>query len=145
MPFVSVTRLRVRAIRFLPAFFGRTMRTRNQVAAAPGYIDGSLMPDRRWTFWTLTLWDNVESMRAYMTSGAHRAAMPKLMDWCDEASIVHWDQAEAVLPSWSTAEMRMRKDGRPSKVRHPSKDHLAMTFATPSGSTGTSIRPRTRA
>src|SRR4051812_9245401 len=128
MPFVSVTRLRVRAIRFLPAFFLHTTRTGKQVAAAPGFIDGSLLPDRRWTFWTLTLWDSKESMRSYMTSGAHRAAMPKLMHWCDEASIAHWDQSDVALPSWTNAERRMRGEGRPSKVLHPSVDHLAMTF-----------------
>lgn len=142
MPFVSVTRLRVRALRFLPAFFLHTMRTRSQVAAAPGFLAGSLLPDRRWTFWTLTLWDNKDSMRAYMTSGAHRIAMPKLMDWCDEASVVHWDEAIAVLPTWVEAEARMRGEGRPSKVRHPSADHAAMTFAPPSSTAGASIAPR---
>jgi hypothetical protein len=87
--------------------------------------------DRRWAFWTLSVWDGQDSMRAYMTSGAHRAAMPKLLEWCDEASVVHWEQAEAGLPSWIEAEQRMRQDGRPSKVKHPSPDHQALAFAPP--------------
>ncbi|WP_116090757.1 DUF3291 domain-containing protein [Sphingomonas crusticola] len=128
MPFVSVTRLRIRALRFLPAFFVQTMRTRSQVAAAPGFLDGGLLPDRQWTFWTLTLWDSAESMRSYITTGAHRIAMPKLMEWCDEASVAHWDQGAAILPGWADAEARMRSEGRPSKVRHPSPDHAAMTL-----------------
>lgn len=129
MPFVSVTRLRVRALRFLPGFALHAVRTRQQVAAADGFGAGSLLPDRRFTFWTLTLWDSAEDMRAYMTAGAHRVAMPRLMRWCDEASVVHWDQAEASLPSWAEAETRMRGEGRPSKLLHPTADHLAMTFA----------------
>jgi heme-degrading monooxygenase HmoA len=142
MPFVSVTRLRVRALRFLPAFFLQAMRTRSQVAAAPGFLAGSLLPDRRWTFWTLTLWDDAASMRAYMTAGAHRIAMPKLMHWCDEASVVHWDQAVAALPTWPEAKARMRSEGRPSKVRHPTADHLAMTFAPARTSNATPITPK---
>ena len=130
MAFVSVTRLRIRSLRFLPAFFLYTLRTQRQVQRAPGFHGGSLLPDRRWTFWTLTLWDDQPAMRAYMTSGDHRVAMPKLLHWCDEASVAHWDEATA-LPDWQTATDRMRADGRPSKVLHPSPDHGSMTFAPP--------------
>ena len=130
MAFVSVTRLRIRSLRFLPAFFLHTLRTQRQVQRAPGFHGGSLLPDRRWTFWTLTLWDGQAAMRAYMTTGDHRVAMPKLLHWCDEASVVHWDGA-AALPDWQVATDRMRTEGRPSKVLHPSADHRAMTFAAP--------------
>jgi hypothetical protein len=44
--------------------------------------------------------------------------MPKLLDWCDEASLVDWKQGS--LPDWSEAEARMRNSGRTSRVRHPS-------------------------
>jgi hypothetical protein len=143
MPFVSVTRLRIRALRFLPGFLIQTVRTRSQVAAAPGFLTGALLPDRRWTFWTLTLWDSAESMRAYITTGAHRTAMPQLMHWCDEASVAHWNQADAILPGWTEAEARMRREGRPSKVRHPSADHPGMTFARARTSRATPITPAT--
>jgi hypothetical protein len=56
----------------------------------------------------MTAWDNQESMRHYMTAGSHKEAMPRLLDWCDEASVVHWDQTQAVLPSWTEADQRMR-------------------------------------
>ena len=131
MPFVSVTRLRLRSIRFLPAFAVHTLRSLRQVRGSAGFRGGSLLPDRRWTFWTLTVWDDRDAMRAYMTAGAHRTAMPKLLDWCDEASVVHWDTATPDLPDWPDADARMRLKGRPSKVRRPSADHQPMTFAKP--------------
>ena len=131
MPFVSVTRLRLRSIRFLPAFAVHTLRSLRQVRGSAGFRGGSLLPDRRWTFWTLTVWDDRDAMRAYMTAGAHRTAMPKLLDWCDEASVVHWDAATPDLPGWPDADARMRVEGRPSKVHRPSADHQPMTFATP--------------
>ena len=144
MPFISVTRLKLRSWRFLPLFVPHALRTQRQVEQAPGFRAGSLLPGRGWTFWTLTSWDDAEAMRAYMLNGAHRTAMPKLSAWCDEASVVHWETDEAGLPDWHQAEARMRSDGRPSKVRHPSPDHQAMTFAPPRGFTGTLLRARRR-
>ncbi|MDT8758108.1 DUF3291 domain-containing protein [Sphingomonas psychrotolerans] len=141
MPFVSVTRLRIRSWRFLPLFLLHAARTERQARAATGFRAGSLLPDRHRTFWTLTIWDRAEDMRAYVRSGAHKRAMPKLMHWCDEASIVHWEQAGADMPGWPEADARMRVEGRPSKVRNPTADHLAMTYAPPRSGTGAPILP----
>lgn len=131
MPFISVTRLRVRSLRFLPGFAFYAIRSRNQVRSAAGFQDGSLLAEWSFTFWTMTAWDSEESMRRYMTSGAHKKAMPKLMDWCDEASVVHWEQTETGLPSWAEADRRMRANGRASKVRNPSPQHATLSYQAP--------------
>jgi hypothetical protein len=131
MPFISVTRLRLRSMRFVPSFFLHAVPSLRQARAAPGFCDGSLLADRSWTFWTLTLWDEQASMRAYMTSGDHRTAMPRLAGWCDEASVVHWDQEHGDLPSWTEADRRMRAEGRPSKIRNPSPHHADLSFSAP--------------
>ena len=141
MPFVSLTRLRVRSIRFLPLFALYAFRTQRQVQAAPGFRDGGLLPDRHWTFWTLTAWNTQEDMRRYMVSGAHKAAMPKLMHWCDEASVAHWEQPEGALPTWEEADARMRSTGRPSKVRHPGPHHADLTYESPRTTGSARIRP----
>src|SRR5271165_5459235 len=117
MSFISLTRLRIRSFRFLLSFALHTLRSSKQVKRAPGFLTGALLPDRSWTFWTMTAWENQESMRQYMVSGAHKTAMSHLQEWCDEASVAHWTQPEAALPSWEEADARMRKDGRPSKVK----------------------------
>jgi hypothetical protein len=83
--FVSLTRLRVRSIRFLPLFALYTFRATKQVKKAPGFQTGALLNDRSSTFWTMTAWDTQESMRQFMTTGAHKKAMPRLLHWCDEA------------------------------------------------------------
>ena len=54
MLFISITRLRIRSIRLLPAFALYTLRSRNQVRHAPGFQGGSLLIERAWTFWTMT-------------------------------------------------------------------------------------------
>ncbi len=64
-------------------------------------------------------------MRAYMISGAHRIAMPKLPDWCDEAATAHWEQSDALLPDWPAALRMLIEKGRLAKVHHPSAAHRA--------------------
>jgi hypothetical protein len=118
------------------------LKSQKQVQTAKGFRGGSLLPDRQWTFWTLTVWDSEADMRAYMTAGDHLRAMPKLVDWCDEASVVHWTQPEDALPSWQVASDRMRRDGRPSKIRHPAASHGAMAFAEPRTTTAAPIAVR---
>ncbi|RYY14643.1 DUF3291 domain-containing protein [Methylobacterium sp. WL6] len=142
MAFVSITRLRIRSWRFMPPFVVDTLRSLSQTKAAPGLIGGSLLADRKRTFWTLTLWTDQSDMRRYMISGAHRKAMPKLLDWCDEASVVHWTQEAEDIPTWNEAAERMRSEGRVSKVHHPSPQHRDLSFATPRTAGAVAITPR---
>lgn len=145
MAFVSVTRLRIRSWRFMPGFVVDTKRSLSQTRDAVGFLHGSLLADRKRTFWTLTVWADQADMRAFMTSGAHRQAMPKLLEWCDEASLVHWTQGDDAVPSWNAASDRMRTEGRPSKVRHPSPRHGDLSYAEPWTRGALPIRRRTDA
>ncbi len=142
MVFVSVTRLRIRRLGFMPAFVVHTIRSSAQLKRAEGFVGGSLLADRRRAFWTLTLWRDEADMRRYMTNGAHRVAMPKLMEWCDEASVAHWTQDVADPPTWQDADARMRTEGRPSKVRHPSLFHRELRYDAPRTAGAVPIRPR---
>jgi hypothetical protein len=142
MAFVSVTRLRIRSLRFMPHFGLLLLGTRRQVTAAPGFQRGSLLADRQLVFWTLTVWDSAQAMRDYMLAGAHRAAMPRLVNWCDEASVVHWDMEGETLPSWPEADRLMRETGRASKVRHPSPRHANLSYLAPRFAAAVPIAPR---
>lgn len=141
MGFVSVTRLRLRSAWFLPRFAWHALGSVRQCRQAHGFLGGSLLPDRKLTFWTMTLWRDQAAMRAYMAGGAHLQAMPKLLDWCDEASVVHWTQDGDAPPGWDEADRRMRTQGRASKVRHPSAVHASLSFAAPRTTAAGPIRP----
>ncbi len=136
MPIVSVTRARVRAIWLVLPFGLATSGVIRQVGRAEGFISGALLPDRRLTFWTMTAWRDEDAMRAFVTADPHRKAMPKFAEWCDEASVVNWEQTGSSLPAWSVVDEHMRRDGRPLRLRQPSADHGAMTFAPPRPSGG---------
>lgn len=73
----------------------------------------------------MTAWRDEAAMSAYRIAPPHLHAMPKLLDWCDEAAVVHWHQESAALPDWQIAERRMAGSGRLSKVNHPSADQQA--------------------
>jgi hypothetical protein len=87
--------------------------------------------DRKKTFWTATIWTTEAAMKKFMLAGAHRDAMPKLLNWCDEAALVHWTQEGSELPTWSEACRRLQSEDRRSKVNHPSAAHLAYEFPEP--------------
>jgi hypothetical protein len=90
----------------------------------------------------MTAWDSQESMRRFMTTASHRTAMPYLLDWRDEASVVHWDRPEASLPSWLEADKRMREGGRTSRVRNPSPRHAGWNYRPPRIAAGGLIAPK---
>ena len=140
MVFVSLTRLRIRSVRFLPLFAWHALRSQRQVQRAEGFLNGALLPDRQSTFWTMTAWDSRESILRYMTAGDHKKAMSHLMEWCDEASVAHWEQEDAVLPSWEEADRRMRAEGRASKVRKPSAQHAGLEYREPRTTRGGVIK-----
>ena len=131
MPVVSITRLRVRSWRYLPPFFITTLRVLRQAGRAEGNLRIALLKDSRNTFWTSTSWQSPESMKAFMHAAPHEPAMRRLLEWCDEASLVHWPQDDPELPDWAEAHRRLESEGRPSKVHHPSAAHTAHRFPLP--------------
>ena len=127
MAFNSITRLRLRSLFTLAAFARETRAIAAQAAAAPGFLSGAVLAEGRLVFWTRTAWADEESMKAFRESGAHRASMPKLIEWCDEASVAHW-QGEPE-PDWDAIYARMVGEGRPSRVKRPTKAHQERRFA----------------
>jgi hypothetical protein len=131
MPFVSVTRLRVRALRFMPPFMVYALRSSQQARRSAGFLGGALMRDNWKAFWTVTVWRDAKAMEAYRIAGIHRVAMPKLLNWCDEASLTHWTQDSGDIPAWPEAHRRMLAEGRPSKVNNPSPAQRALEIPEP--------------
>ena len=128
--FVSVTRLRVRKVRYLPGFAYYTIRSYFQARKAKGNLLTAIARDEGLVFWTKTAWESELAMRNFRNSGEHRTIMPKLATWCDEATYVHWLQDSRYLPSWPEACTRLIEEGTVSKVHFPSSNHPGRTFSS---------------
>ncbi len=131
MAIVSITRLRVRSPRYLIPFLFYAVRSARQAKKSPGNVAMSLLRDSNRTFWTSTVWTTESAMKDYMLAGAHRQAMRKLLEWCDEASLVHWEQQDVRLPDWTEAHHKLQREGRLSKVNHPSPAHESFQIRPP--------------
>ena len=99
-------------------------RQKRKASAALARIPLYAVPLRR-TFWTVTVWETEDAMRAFRASGDHRLVMPKLQDWCDEAAVGHWEQPDAAIPAADEVLRRMQTVGRPLRLRHPTPAHAA--------------------
>ena len=78
MPFVSITRLRVRRWRYLPQFLFQSFRAARQAKRAAGSLAVSVLRDADRAFWTRTVWRDEAAMRSFMQSGVHRRIMARL-------------------------------------------------------------------
>jgi len=129
--FASVTRVRVRSVRYLPAFVWQIFLSQRQVMRAPGFCGGRLLADAGRTFWTLTVWESDQAMKAFRGSAAHAKVMPRLAEWCDEAANAHWTASADTVPLWPEAHKHLTEEGRLSPVAHPSPGHEARAFPKP--------------
>lgn len=119
MAFNSITRLKLRSVFTLAAFARETRVITEQARTAPGFLGGGVLAEGWMVFWTRTSWDTEAAMKAFRDTGAHRESMPKLLDWCDEAWVAHWEgETER---DWQVIYERLVREGRKSKVRNPSK------------------------
>jgi hypothetical protein len=123
MAFITVTRLRLSSVWYLPRFVWLTVQVQSQARRAPGFLSAGYLRDHNLAFWTKTAWEDEFSMRAFKLSGAHLRAIPALKEMCDEASGVSWSQDS--LPSWQEAHVRLQESARYVFVQHPSDNQKA--------------------
>ncbi len=57
--------------------------------------------------------------------------MPKLYEWCDEATYSHWEQEGEAAPDLKTAFDRLVTKGVVSRLKFPSENHATLTFPAP--------------
>ena len=127
MAFNSITRLRLRKLSTLPAFMREASAANAQARASAGFLGGAVLIEGRLVAWTRTAWESEAAMKAFRDSGAHREMMPKLVDWCDEAAVAHWEgEAER---DWQAIHARFARELRLSKVRRPTAAHSAKQIA----------------
>lgn len=121
---VSITRLRVRSIWFLPLFALHAMRSATQAMKSEGIVNFETRVEDPFTHWTKTVWKDEPAMKSFRNSGAHQLAMRILSEICSEASYTRWQQETPEVPNWEQAHKAMLTQGKLSKLKNPSTFHL---------------------
>jgi hypothetical protein len=72
--------------------------------------------------------------------------MPMIQKWCNEAAILHWEQADESLPDIQEIYQRMKTEGKFTRLLNPSPAHLERKISKPvvSNATALPLRPRTK-
>jgi len=144
MPVISVTRLKLRSLWFLPQFLWISNFINRQIVKASGFHRGRVFVDKGLTFWTTTAWNDEAGMQGFRDSGAHKRAMSRLPKWCSEGTSVHWNQDHDQLPDWNAAYDRILKNVRVTYVKAPSDRHKEKRFpaSRPSSKVRQELLPR---
>ena len=99
-----------------------------ELKSSSGLLNGKELIDKKLTFWTITIWEDEESMKRFRGSLSHRNAMQQLPKWCNEASYHHWVQEDNECPNWTTVSDKLFSEGKLSKVRNPSNAQITNQF-----------------
>ena len=126
----SLTRLRLRGIRFLPAFLWISWRCMAQGRSDGQMVYGAVLCELPWTFITVSVWTEKRAMLRYVGTGAHLDAMQRLREWCSEAGVTHFELDDMILPPVSEMMDRLRR-GKVSHVLHPSPYHESASWPDP--------------
>ncbi len=128
---VVVTRLRLADRSFLDDFFAAAVGLFEQAKGSPGLLDADVLAEANDTWSSCTVWQDRETMSAYVTTDPHHATMSRLDDWCDQNSFVDWEQTVNTLPDWPTAHRRLVAEEHSATLAHASPDNTSLRFPPP--------------
>lgn len=103
--------LPLNTFRAMPRFFKYTLQIRRQLSDSEGLIGYSLdtnVPGRE--FWTLSVWEDEESLTRFVMRNPHVRVMADLMPHMGQTEFVRWNiNGSSVPPDWEEAKGRMRE------------------------------------
>ena len=99
--FVSVTQLKLKSLfKFLP-FMRMNIKVVEQLKKAPGLVKQDMRASNPYTYWTLTVWEDKESMMRFRNTGPHLEAMKKINTIAKKAKAGNWESD--TVPTWKEA------------------------------------------
>lgn len=131
MPFIVVTRLRLRDPAFFDDFFAGAVAAFEQATAAEGNLGADVLAEPNNIYWTRTVWQGRDPMGRFVGSDPHLSIMDHLDEWCDEATFVDWEQASAELPDWQDGYERLVSGGHVASLTHGTDAHRTRDFPAP--------------
>jgi hypothetical protein len=131
MPVIVVTRLRLKDPVFFDEFFASAVAVVEQAQNSAGNLGADVLAEANNTYWTRTAWQERELMNAFVGSEPHLHTMSRIDDWCDEATFVDWEQADADLPDWQDSYGRLVASGQAADLTGATEAHHTRDFPAP--------------
>ncbi len=126
-----LSRLPLATFRAMPKFFRFVFGIRSQLADSEGLIGYSLdaHPLAK-EFWTLSVWEDRESLWHFVQRMPHSQAMQDLLPHMKETEFFHFEVAgSSVPPDWQETKRRMREQGTEAPARETGAGFMAVTRA----------------
>lgn len=144
---LTVTRLRPRWTRplVLARFLRLSLKNARAAQASSGFVGGALWVDARLTFWTVTLWQDEASMRAYARGPVHIGAMQHLRSYQNaysEAAFASGPSPVPQLPTKAESYAFLTAQATFYNLPHPSADHAARRVRPPDVRSVQRLEPR---
>lgn len=147
MPVLSITRLKLKSRNpvGLGFFLWHTMQSARQAEVTPGFLGGKLLRDADLTFWTVTLWRDHDTTRAFRDKGAHLRVLRsmKMFDrYCSEAAVLTIKHPTGIVPDVQELHLRLQQEGRYYTLSQPTQDHQNHTLRPPRILGSSLLRPK---
>jgi hypothetical protein len=104
-----LTYLPLKHYRMVPKFFWLSFETQRQLRTSKGLIGYSLDTQTlRLRFWTLSVWENQQSLTDFVRQAPHGRIMQTLAPHMGKTQFVQWNvTAQDISPDWRDARARM--------------------------------------
>jgi hypothetical protein len=106
-----LTYLPLKHFRTLPQFMLLTFQTRRQLARSKGLLGYALDADIfRLNFWTLSVWEDRQSIMKFAHAVPHSEVMKKLAPVMRQTEFIYWNVSASDMPlQWDEAKARAKK------------------------------------
>jgi len=131
MAVIVVTRLRLKDPALFDEFFASAVAVVEQAQNSEGNLGADVLAEANNTYWTRTAWEGHDSMNAFVGGPPHLQTMSRIDEWCDEATFVEWEQADAALPDWQDSYGRLVASGQGATLTHATEAHHSRQFPAP--------------
>jgi hypothetical protein len=126
-----LSHLPLTTFRAMPKFFRFVIGIRRQLAHSEGLIGYSLdanVPGKG--FWTLSVWEDRESLWRFVQRLPHSRAMTDLLPHMRQTEFFHFEvEGSSVPPDWQETKRRMRERGAETPFQQATAGFVAVSRA----------------
>jgi hypothetical protein len=131
MPYLSMTRLKLRSPRYLPSFLIYNSQIVEEIRVSHGFLKGKQSATLNLSMWTATLWNSYVDLQRFYRTGSHAKVMSQIDMWSSEAASGNREVYSLDIPSWQSIGLFLTESGHFLNLKNPSHKHQERTIQAP--------------